>query len=83
MPLRRLFAWIASDWSVAGVAALEVRIMPAPIGYSPAQIERAYGYDQVSFDVGGVKVPGDGRGITVALFEVGATPALCARSGDF
>jgi subtilase family serine protease len=50
--------------------------MLSPVGYTPSQIEHAYGYDKVSFDVDGVAVPGDGRGETVALFEVGYTPGL-------
>jgi hypothetical protein len=56
--------------------ALERRIALSLIGYTPAQITRAYGYDKVNFKVGGVAVPGDGRGQTVALFEVGDTPGL-------
>jgi subtilase family serine protease len=58
------------------LGTLETRFLLAPIGYTPAQIVHAYGYDKVSFDVAGVAVPGDGRGETVALFEVGVTPGL-------
>ncbi len=59
-----------------GVLELEGRILLSPIGYTPAQIQHAYGYDQVVFDAGGQPVPGDGRGVTIALFEVGDTPPL-------
>ena len=60
----------ATEWT------LEPRVVLASLGYTPAQIVNAYGYDKVVFDAGGISVPGDGRGETVALFEVGATPAL-------
>ena len=63
-------------WSSAWVETLETRIVLSPVGYTPSQIEHAYGYDRVSFDVDGVDVRGDGRGETVALFEVGYTPGL-------
>ena len=53
-----------------------MRILLSPIGYTPAQIQHAYGYDQVVFDAGGQPVPGDGRGVTIALFKVGDTPPL-------
>jgi hypothetical protein len=57
-------------------SALEARIMPAAIGYTPAQITNAYGFNKVVFSDGSTAVPGDGRGQTVALFEVGNTPGL-------
>jgi hypothetical protein len=63
-------------WCSAWVETLESRTMLSPAGYTPSQIEHAYGYDKVSFDVDGVAVPGDGQGETVALFEVGYTPGL-------
>ncbi len=50
--------------------------MPAVIGYTPAQITNAYGFNEVVFSDGGTAVPGDGRAQTVALFEVGSTPGL-------
>ena len=50
--------------------------MPAVIGYTPAQITNAYGFNKVVFSDSGNSVPGDGRGETVALFEVGNTPGL-------
>ena len=50
--------------------------MPAAIGYTPAQITNAYGFNKVEFSDAGAAVPGDGRGQTVALFEVGNTPGL-------
>ena len=67
-----------ADWGFTDpwLGTLETRFLLAPIGYTPAQIVHAYGYDKVSFDVGGIAVPGDGRGETVALFEVGVTPGL-------
>lgn len=58
------------------VAGLECRFMLASIGYTPAQIRHAYGYDQVAFQAGGKFVPGDGQGTTIALFESGDTPGL-------
>ncbi len=36
-----------------------------PRGYTPSQIGRAYGFDQISFNGGSVK--GDGRGQTIAI----------------
>ncbi len=72
-PRRRQADWGFTDpW----LTTLETRFLLAPIGYTPAQIVHAYGYDKVSFDDGGVAVPGDGRGETVAVFEVGVTPGL-------
>jgi hypothetical protein len=67
-----------ADWGFTDpcLTALEPRFLLAPIGYTPAQIVHAYGYNKVSFDVGGVAVPGNGKGETVALFEVGVTPGL-------
>ena len=50
--------------------------MPATIGYTPAQIRHAYGFDAVVFDDHGVSIPGDGRGETIALFESGYDPSL-------
>ena len=70
-------------WCSAWVETLESRIMLSPVGHTPSQIEHAYGYDKVSFDVDGVAAPGDGRGETVALFEVGYTPVGSTRRSRF
>jgi predicted outer membrane repeat protein len=37
-----------------------------PIGYTPAQIQRAYGFDQITFSN---NVRGDGRGETIAIVD--------------
>jgi Subtilase family len=50
--------------------------LPALVGFTPAQIRHAYGFDKVFFQSGGQEIPGDGRGMTIALFEVGDTPGL-------
>ena len=58
------------------VIALESRVLLATSGFTPAEIRHAYGFDKVFFQSGGQEIPGDGRGTTIALFEVGDTPSL-------
>ena len=50
--------------------------MLATVGFTPAEIRHAYGFDKVFFKSGGQEVPGDGQGTTIALFESGDTPGL-------
>lgn len=58
------------------VEAMERRMLlsgatfdPATDGYTPAQIRKAYGFDQASFANG--TVPADGRGQTIAIIDAG------------
>jgi subtilase family serine protease len=44
------------------------RLLQGFTGYTPAQIETAYGFNQITFDGGAV--PGNGAGQTIALVEV-------------
>jgi subtilase family serine protease len=50
-------------------------------GFTPAQIETAYGFNQISFNGGAV--PGNGAGQTIALIEVGNDPTLNTDLNNF
>ena len=50
--------------------------MPGPAGYTPVQIQTAYGVNQISF--AGIK--GDGTGQTIGIFEEGYNPAFVHTS---
>src|SRR5205823_11879188 len=63
--------------SVPGLVHSDLRMLPAastgtPSGYSPAQIEAAYGFNNVSFN--GVK--GDGSGQTIAIVDAFNDPNI-------
>jgi hypothetical protein len=47
---------------------------PNPVGYDPAQIRHAYGFDQITFSNGTVK--GDGRGQTIAIVDAYDDPNI-------
>ncbi len=49
---------------------------PGPAGYTPVQIQTAYGVNQISF--AGIK--GDGTGQTIGIFEEGYNPAFVDTS---
>jgi hypothetical protein len=44
----------------------------APVGYVPAQIQTAYGFNQISFN----GTPGDGRGETIAIVDAYDNPNI-------
>ena len=46
----------------------------SPYGLSPAQIQTAYGFNQITFSGG--KVVGDGSGQTIAIIDAGSDPTL-------
>jgi subtilase family serine protease len=50
-------------------------------GFTPAQIETAYGFNQITFDGGAV--PGNGAGQTIALIEVDNDLTLNTDLGNF
>jgi hypothetical protein len=52
---------------------------PGPTGFTPAQIRRAYGLDQISF--GGT--PADGRGTTIAIVTAYDSPNIEADLATF
>jgi subtilase family serine protease len=52
---------------------------PTPSGYTPAQIRKAYGFDQVSF--GGVA--GDGTGQTIAIVTAYDDPKIASDLAQF
>ncbi len=56
--------------------SLEIRTLlngsPAPTGYTPAQIQHAYGFDQIEFD--GFK--GDGTGQKIAIVDAFNDPNI-------
>src|SRR5207302_6022695 len=46
---------------------------PTPVGYDPAQIRHAYGFDQITFGKG---VKGDGTGQTIAIVDAYDDPNI-------
>ncbi len=44
-----------------------------PVGYTPAQIKKAYGFDQIKFNG---TIPGDGRGTTIAIVDAYNNPTI-------
>jgi hypothetical protein len=46
---------------------------PTPVGYTPAQIRHAYGFDQITFSNG---VKGDGSGQTIAIVDAYDDPNI-------
>ena len=75
-PIRRSTSRKARSHSRYSITALEPRKLLATVGFTPAEIRHAYGFDKVFFESGGHAIPGDGRGMTIALFESGDTPGL-------
>jgi subtilase family serine protease len=47
-----------------------------PTGMSPAQIRHAYGFDQITFQVNGKKVPANGAGQTIAIVDAYDDPNI-------
>jgi subtilase family serine protease len=47
---------------------------PGPVGYSPAQVKQAYGFNQIVFGA----VVGDGTGQTIAIVDAGDDPTIAA-----
>ncbi|HEV2970711.1 MAG TPA: S53 family peptidase [Pirellulales bacterium] len=57
---------------------------PDPIGYTPAQIRAAYGFDQVSFtDLHGAPVAATGAGQTIAIIDAYSDPNIVADAATF
>ena len=75
-PIRRSTSRKARSRFRCSITALEPRDLLATVGFTPAEIRHAYGFGKVFFQSGGHAVPGDGSGMTVALFESGDTPGL-------
>ncbi|MFN0052915.1 MAG: Calx-beta domain-containing protein [Planctomycetales bacterium] len=48
----------------------------SPQGFTPAQMRRAYGFDQISFNNG--TIPGDGSGMTVAIVNAYHNPNIAS-----
>jgi hypothetical protein len=48
----------------------------SPVGYLPAQIEHAYGFDQLSFNSNGTTVPANGSGMTIAIVDAYNDPSI-------
>jgi subtilase family serine protease len=63
--------------------ALEPRrlLSGAPVSYSPAQIQAAYGFNQITYDNGTVQ--GNGAGQTIALIEVDNDQTLGTDLANF
>ena len=78
--------------SVAGYAAThrlhsDLVVNPAATsssvdGYTPSQIRKAYGFDQISFGSGG-SVAADGRGQTIAIVDAFNDPNIAADLNTF
>jgi subtilase family serine protease len=47
---------------------------PAPLGYTPSQIQNAYGFNQITFNNGATK--GDGSGQTIAIVDAYNDPNI-------
>src|ERR1700692_4245298 len=47
---------------------------PGPSGYTPAQIQHAYGFDKITFNNG--TVTGDGSGTTIAIVDAFDDPNI-------
>jgi hypothetical protein len=57
---------------------------PDPVGYTPAQIRAAYGFDQVSFtDLRGAPVAATGAGQTIAIIDAYNDPNIVADAATF
>src|SRR6266852_3276691 len=56
---------------VGGAGALS---SPGPTGYSPAQLQHAYGFDKITFNNGAVA--GDGAGTTIAIVDAYDDPNI-------
>lgn len=56
--------------------AVPARAFPAggPVGYSPAQVRQAYGFDRIAFDDGSVRA--DGAGQTIAIVTAYDHPGI-------
>ena len=54
---------------------------PATDGFTPAQIRKAYGFDQASYANG--SVPADGRGQTIAIIDAGDDPTVMSDLQTF
>ena len=52
-----------------------------PIGYTPAQIRHAYGFDKIAFNNG--TVPGDGTGTTIAIIDAYDHPNIASDLHQF
>src|SRR5437764_11413752 len=64
------------------VEQLEVRAVPA-VAFTPAQVVHAYGFDKVTFSSGGVAVPADGAGQTIAIVDAYDDPTAQADLDAF
>lgn len=70
------------SWQVTlRVERLEVRSTPSTM--TPAQIRHAYGFDQIGFISGNQAIPGDGRGLTIAIVNAYHNPTLVADADAF
>jgi hypothetical protein len=54
---------------------------PGPTGYTPAQIQHAYGFDKISFSNG--TVAGDGTGSTIAIVDAYDDPNIASDLKKF
>jgi hypothetical protein len=54
---------------------------PGPTGYTPAQIQHAYGFDKISFNNG--TVAGDGTGTTIAIVDAYDDPNIASDLKKF
>ena len=55
---------------------MSVSLPPSTTDYTPDQIRRAYGFDQITSQSGTQTVPADGRGQTIALVVAFRSPTL-------
>lgn len=72
-------AWLGAATSTALRGETLPMASPGPTGFTPAQIRRAYGLDQLSF--GGT--PADGRGTTIAIVTAYDSPNVAADLATF
>src|SRR5262245_45822089 len=54
-----------------------------PVGYTPSQIRHAYGFDQITYSQGSTTIPGDGRGLTIAIVDAYDNPTIATDLHNF
>ena len=72
-PRRVLSATLEPQFELFSQGGATPLASASPVGYTPAQIRHAYGFDQVLFSGG---IVGDGSGQTIAIIDAYHTPTI-------
>ena len=67
---------IAADLNLSGNVIAQAVAAPAAAGLTPAQVQTAYGLNQISFSANGRAVPGTGSGQTIAIVDAYDDPNI-------